>query len=134
MSTTSALSATRSATFVPDQTCQSLPEPQELGGNCTGAPTNPSSSASLSVPTRTPASGSARSSRASQIGPSYHQWPNNSVSKAATTWAGRPMRSDSLIEPLADQVDEVGDVGVDGAVGALRVIGRLGGRRRRRAR
>ena len=72
--------------------CQSLPEPHELGGNSTGAPTNPASTASASVPTRTPASGSARSTRSSHAGPSCHQWPNSSVSNAATTCAGRPSR------------------------------------------
>src|SRR6476661_7144579 len=95
VSTTSAFSETRSATFSPDQTCQSLPEPQELGGNSTGEPTKPSATASDSVPTRTPASGSARSTRSSHTGPSYHQWPNSSVSNAAITWAGLPIRSDS---------------------------------------
>ena len=55
--------ATRSATFSPDHTCQSLPEPQELGGNSTALPVNPSAMASDSVPTRTPAAGSARNTR-----------------------------------------------------------------------
>src|SRR6202161_2099013 len=88
VSTTSELSRTRSATLSPAHTCQSLPEPQELGGNSTASPTRPALTASLSVPTRTPAYGSARSLRSSHTGPSYHQWPNNSVSNAGTTWAG----------------------------------------------
>src|SRR6478735_7465690 len=100
VSTTSLFNWTRSATISPAHTCQSLPEPQELGGNSTGEPTKPSAFASDSVPTRTPAAGSARSTRSSQTGPSYHQWPNNSVSKAATTWAGLPMRSDSDVNLL----------------------------------
>src|SRR6478752_7537011 len=58
-STTSVLSRTMSETCSPDQTCQSLPEPQELGGNSTGDPTKPAPMASDNVPTRTPASGSA---------------------------------------------------------------------------
>src|SRR3954469_14074738 len=85
VSTTSAFNCTRSATFSPAHTCQSLPEPQELGGNSTGLPTNPSVTASDSVPTRTPAAGNARNTRSSHTGPSYHQCPNSSVSNAATT-------------------------------------------------
>ena len=97
VSTTSALSVTKSATCSPDQTCQSLPEPHELGGSSTGEPTKPLAIASDRVPTRTPAAGSARRTRPSHSGPSCHQCPNSSVSKAATTWAGRPVRSASEI-------------------------------------
>ena len=126
VSTTSVFSCTRSATFSPDHTDQSLPEPQELGGNSTGLPVNPSATASDSVPTRMPAAGNARNTRSSHTGPSYHQWPNSSVSNAAITCAGRPIRSLSVTSRLAHHLDEIGDVSVDRALGARGVVGRLG--------
>src|SRR3954469_13891563 len=92
VSTTSVLSCTRSATFSPAHTDQSLPEPQELGGNSTGLPVKPSATASDSVPSRMPAAGSACTTSSSHTGPSYHQWPNSSVSNAAITCAGLPIR------------------------------------------
>ena len=125
VSTTSVLSCTMSATCSPDHTGQSLPEPQELGGNSTGLPTNPSATASDSVPTRTPAAGSARNTRSSHTGPSYHQWPNSSVSNAAIDVRG-PADAFALGgQPPAHHLDEVGDVPVDGMVSALGVVGRL---------
>ena len=126
VSTTSVFSCTRSATCSPDHTCQSLPEPQELGGNSTGlADEARRRRRRTACRPACPASGSARSTRSSHTGPSYHQWPNSSVSNAATTCAGRPMRSDSATQPAADHVDEVGDVGVDRVLGALGIVGRL---------
>ena len=48
-----------------------------------------------SVVTRTPARRQRRSTASSHAGPSCHQCPNSSVSKAATTSPGRPSRSAS---------------------------------------
>ena len=138
VSTTSVFSCTRSATFSPDQTDQSLPEPQELGGNSTGLPTKPSASASDSVPTRMPAAGNARNTRSSHIGPSYHQWPNSSVSKAAITWAGLPMRSPSATSrlrttstksatcPSTARSARAGSYGALASAGTLRPVTRAG--------
>ncbi|SKU77608.1 Uncharacterised protein [Mycobacteroides abscessus subsp. abscessus] len=51
VSTTSVFNCTRSATFSPFHTCQSLPEPHELAGKSNGSPTYPCSRACSSVPT-----------------------------------------------------------------------------------
>ena len=85
----------RRNTHEPPDPGEPEPDPHDDAGRVTGSPTNPFCAACARVPTRTPASGSRRSTRSSQRGPSNHQCPNSSVSKAATTSAGRPMRSDS---------------------------------------
>ena len=125
VSTTSLLSCTRSATRSPDHTCQSLPEPQELGGNSTGAPTKPPAMASLSVPTRMPASGRARSTRSSHGRP-FVPPVAEQLGVEGRHHMGGP--TDALAftdEPLADHLDEVGDVDVDCAVGARGSYGAL---------
>ncbi len=82
------------------ETCQSLPEPQELGGNSTGEPTNPSVIASLKGAHLNAGGGDARSTRASQTGPSYHQCPNNSGVEGGDHVGGPADRSDSEINRL----------------------------------
>src|SRR5664280_241462 len=62
------------------QTRQSLPDPQDPAGRSTRPATAPPATAWASVPTRTPADGSWRSTASSHHGPSYHQCPNSSVS------------------------------------------------------
>jgi len=114
----------RSATFSPSHTAV-LTGTQELAAIRPRRRQSRRRSRRAAVPTATRAAGRARSTRASHVGPSYHQWPNNSVSNAATTW--RPPDALGLRDqPAAYQVDEVGDMDVDGTVGALGVIRRLG--------
>ncbi len=91
----SALSRTMSATCSPSQTRQSLPEPQDEAGSRTGPARCPASTAPRRVVTRTPASGSARSTASSHAGPSCHQCPKSSVSYAATTSERLPCRARS---------------------------------------
>ena len=126
VSTTSLFNCTRSATRSPAHTCQSLPEPQELGGNSTDAPTNPSATASDSVPTRTPASGQ-RAQHPLQPHRPLVPPVAEQLGVEGRDHVGGP--ADALAfadEPLPHHLDEVVDVHVDGAVGALRVVGRLG--------
>ena len=126
VSTTSVFSCTRSATCSPAHTCQSLPEPQELGGNSTR---RADESVGDGVGQRADADAGLRQRPQHPLQPDRPLVPP--VPEQFGVERGDHVRgpADALAlgdEPLADHVDEVGDVDVDRAVGALRVVRRLG--------
>ena len=115
VSTTSVLSCTRSATCSPAHTCQSLPEPQELGGNSTGAPTNPSA---MRVGQRADADPGLGQRAQHPLQPHRALVPPvaEQFGVEGGDHVGGPADALGLgDQPLAHHVDEVGDVGVDRA-------------------
>ena len=104
------------------------PRPTSPAPSSSGPATWPSARARSRVVTWTPAARRARTAWPRNAGPSCHQWPNSSVSYAATTRPGRPRSRCSRCSRSRTAATNERDVAAHLRRRGVRVVRRLGRR------